>query len=102
MQKYPFLHIDAFTTRPFEGNPCAVILDADDLDEATMQAVAVEMNLSETAFVMKSQIADFGARYFTPAAEIPLAGLPPSPSPGRCLKRVACRWTAPDPLLPWS
>lgn len=74
--RYPFLQIDAFTTTPLSGNPCAVLLDADDLDDATMLALAREMNLSETAFVRRSIIADFGARYFTPAKEIPLAGHP--------------------------
>ena len=42
----------------------------------TMQAIALEMNLSETAFVLRSEVADFRARYFTPAEEIPLAGHP--------------------------
>ena len=76
MPKLPFLQIDAFTTRPLAGNPCAVILDADDLDVATMQAVARENNLSETAFVLRLEVADFRARYFTPAEEVPLAGHP--------------------------
>ena len=76
MPTYPFMQVDAFTDRPLGGNPCAVILDADDLDEATMLAVAREMNLSETAFVRRSSVADFGVRYFTPAEEIPLAGHP--------------------------
>ena len=68
--------VDAFTVRPLAGNPCAVIFDADELDEFTMQALAREMNLSETAFVRRSRLADFGVRYFTPAEEIPLAGHP--------------------------
>lgn len=76
MPSYPFMQVDAFTDRPLGGNPCAVILDADDLDEDTMLAVAREMNLSETAFVRRSTVADFGVRYFTPAEEIPLAGHP--------------------------
>lgn len=76
MPKYPFLQIDAFTTHVLEGNPCAVVLDADDLDDATMQAIAREMNLSETAFVRQSQVANFGVRYFTTTEEIPLAGHP--------------------------
>lgn len=76
MPTYPFMQIDAFTDHPLSGNPCAVILDADELDEATMLAVAREMNLSETAFVRRSTAADFGVRYFTPAEEIPLAGHP--------------------------
>ncbi len=76
MKTYPFWQVDAFTNYPLGGNPCAVVLDADDLDEATMLAIAREMNLSETAFVRRSQQADFGVRYFTPAEEIPLAGHP--------------------------
>ncbi len=72
----PFLQVDAFTDRPLHGNPCAVVLDADALDAAQMLAIAREMNLSETAFVRRSERADFGARYFTPAEEIPLAGHP--------------------------
>src|SRR5512134_1383206 len=70
------MQIDAFTDRPLSGNPCAVVLDADNLDEAEMLAIAREMNLSETAFVRRSERADFGVRYFTPAEEIPMAGHP--------------------------
>lgn len=76
MTVLPFLQVDAFSDRPLGGNPCAVVLDADGLDPATMQAVAREMNLSETSFVRTSARADVGARYFTPAAEIPMAGHP--------------------------
>ena len=76
LRRFPLLQVDAFTCRPLQGNPCAVVLDADDLDAATMQSIALEMNLSETAFVMRSEVADFRARYFTPADEIPLAGHP--------------------------
>jgi trans-2,3-dihydro-3-hydroxyanthranilate isomerase len=76
MAKYPFLWVDAFTAEALGGNPCAVVLDADDLGDGAMQAIAREMNLSETAFVRRSRVADFGARYFTPAEEIPLAGHP--------------------------
>ena len=79
MPQLPFLWIDAFTDQPLAGNPCAVVLDTDDLDEAMMQAIAREMNLSETAFVMHSAIADFRARYFTPTEEIPWPDIPPSP-----------------------
>ncbi|MFN8494103.1 MAG: PhzF family phenazine biosynthesis protein [Caldilineaceae bacterium] len=73
---YPFMQVDAFTTTPLGGNPCAIVFEADALDAPTMQAIAREMNLSETAFVLRSQIADVRARYFTPEAEIPLAGHP--------------------------
>jgi len=76
MAGFPFMQIDAFTNRPLSGNPCAVIFEADSLEEDTMLAIAREMNLSETAFIKRSSIADFGARYFTPAEEIPLAGHP--------------------------
>ncbi|CAG0930447.1 trans-2,3-dihydro-3-hydroxyanthranilate isomerase [Thermoflexales bacterium] len=73
---YPFMQIDAFTATRLGGNPCAIIFDADDLNDETRLAIAREMNLSETSFVVKSEVADFGARYFTPAEEIPLAGHP--------------------------
>ena len=76
MLKLTILQIDVFTNTPLEGNPCAVILGADDLDDETMMAIAREMNLSETAFVVNSKVADVGVRYFTPAEEIPLAGHP--------------------------
>jgi trans-2,3-dihydro-3-hydroxyanthranilate isomerase len=76
MPTYPYALVDAFTSHALGGNPCAVIFDADTLDVATMQAIAREMNLSETAFVLRSEVADVRARYFTPAEEIPLAGHP--------------------------
>jgi trans-2,3-dihydro-3-hydroxyanthranilate isomerase len=76
MAHYSLLQVDAFTTQPLSGNPCAIVFDADDLDDRSMLAIAREMNLSETAFVVRSAIADFGVRYFTPAEEIPLAGHP--------------------------
>ncbi len=76
MATYPFLQVDAFTSDPLGGNPCAVILDADELSAQTMQAIAQEQNLSETAFVLRSDRANFRARYFTPSEEIPLAGHP--------------------------
>jgi trans-2,3-dihydro-3-hydroxyanthranilate isomerase len=76
MPVYPFMQVDAFTNQPLGGNPCAILFDTDDMDETTMQAIAREMNLSETAFVRRSNVADFGVRYFTPAEEIPLAGHP--------------------------
>lgn len=76
MATYSFMQIDAFTQRPLAGNPCAVIFDADELSHSQRLAIAKEMNLSETAFIQQSQVADFGARYFTPSEEIPLAGHP--------------------------
>jgi predicted PhzF superfamily epimerase YddE/YHI9 len=51
----PLFQVDAFTDRPFSGNPAAVCLVAEDRDDVWMQAVAAEMNLSETAFLRKRQ-----------------------------------------------
>lgn len=76
MPTYEMLQVDSFTDHPLAGNPCAVIFDTDEMNDATMLSIAKEMNLSETAFVLQSQAADFGVRYFTPAEEIPLAGHP--------------------------
>jgi len=76
LKSYPFFHIDAFTAKAFGGNPCAVLLDTDDLTEREMLQVASEMNLPETAFARKSQKANFGLRFFTPAEEVPMAGHP--------------------------
>ena len=70
------MQVDAFTRIPLGGNPCAIVFDADELSDDTMQALAREMNLSETAFVLRSDVADVRARYFTPSEEIPLAGHP--------------------------
>ncbi len=69
--------VDAFTSQRFAGNACAVVLDARGLDDATMQALARETNLSETSFVFPGDgEADFVVRYWTPMGEIPLAGHP--------------------------
>jgi len=76
MPTYDFMQVDAFTTYPLGGNPCAIVFHADDLTDEQMQAITVENNLSETSFVMASEKADFRVRYFTPAAEIPFAGHP--------------------------
>jgi trans-2,3-dihydro-3-hydroxyanthranilate isomerase len=76
MPVYPFMQVDAFSDNPLGGNPCAILFDTDDLDSETMLAIARENNLSETAFVRRSQKADFAATYFTPAMEIPFAGHP--------------------------
>jgi trans-2,3-dihydro-3-hydroxyanthranilate isomerase len=76
MPRFPFYWIDAFTEVPLGGNPCVVVLDADGLTADQMQALARETNLSETAFVLRSERADFGARYFTPQGELPFAGHP--------------------------
>lgn len=58
--------VDAFTSERFGGNPAGVVLDADELDEATMRKITRELNLSETAFVLPSKKGTFQLRYFTP------------------------------------
>jgi trans-2,3-dihydro-3-hydroxyanthranilate isomerase len=76
MATYSLYQVDAFTTQPLKGNPCAVVFDCADLNDDTMLAIAREMNLSETSFVWRMEDGRFRARYFTPAEEIPLAGHP--------------------------
>jgi PhzF family phenazine biosynthesis protein len=66
--------VDAFTDRPFAGNPAAVCLLAEQAPDTWMQSVAREMNLSETAFVRKQAEGDFGLRWFTPVKEVRLCG----------------------------
>lgn len=76
MMRLPIVQIDAFADRPFTGNPAAVMpLDAW-LDDAVLQAIAQENNLSETAFLVKDATgaADYELRWFTPAAEVVLCG----------------------------
>src|SRR5271170_5860818 len=69
----PLFHVDAFTDKPFAGNPAAVCLLAEWKDDAWLQHVAGEMNLSETAFLVKN--ADgFDLRWFTPKVEVDLCG----------------------------
>jgi trans-2,3-dihydro-3-hydroxyanthranilate isomerase len=73
-----YFTLDVFTAQRFAGNPLAVVLEADGLDTATMQAVAREFNLPETVFVFPAQSAGHRARLriFTPARELPFAGHP--------------------------
>jgi PhzF family phenazine biosynthesis protein len=72
----PFFQVDAFADRPLTGNPAAVMPLERWLDDALMQAIAIENNLSETAFTVPSDSdgADFDLRWFTPAAEVDLCG----------------------------
>lgn len=76
MRSYSLYQVDAFTTKPLCGNPCAVVFDCADLSDKLMLGIAKEMNLSETSFVWRMDDGRFRARYFTPAEEIPLAGHP--------------------------
>jgi PhzF family phenazine biosynthesis protein len=72
----PFFQVDAFADRPLTGNPAAVMPLERWLDDATMQAIAAENNLSETAFTVPSERddADYDLRWFTPTAEVELCG----------------------------
>jgi PhzF family phenazine biosynthesis protein len=70
----PLFHVDAFTARPFAGNPAAVCLLPAWPDARWLQGVAAEMNLSETAFLVQQQGAGFDLRWFTPKVEVDLCG----------------------------
>ncbi|KAB2913134.1 MAG: PhzF family phenazine biosynthesis protein [Hyphomicrobiaceae bacterium] len=85
--------LDVFTDRRLSGNPLAVVLDADGLDGAHMQAIAREFNLSETIFVLKAENPAHTARVriFTPAAELPFAG---HPTVGCAALLAELRWPA--------
>jgi len=71
-----FVQIDAFASRPFEGNPAAVMLLDAWLDDATLQAIAMEHNLAETAFLVArdDDAADYDLRWFTPTVEVAMCG----------------------------
>ncbi|MEA4849166.1 MAG: PhzF family phenazine biosynthesis protein [Clostridiaceae bacterium] len=66
--------VDAFTSIPFGGNPAGVVTDAAALSDELKQKIAMEMNLSETAFVSPSKVADFKVQFFTPRFEVDLCG----------------------------
>jgi trans-2,3-dihydro-3-hydroxyanthranilate isomerase len=74
---YQYVVADVFTSTPLEGNPVAVLTDAQGLPPARMQQITREFNLSETVFVLPAEEgADARVRIFTPAAELPFAGHP--------------------------
>src|SRR5688572_31810551 len=73
MSSLKITQVDAFTDAPFAGNPAAVCLLPAARDEAWMRAVAREMNLSETAFLVRREDG-FDLRWFTPAVEVDLCG----------------------------
>ena len=78
MKQQHYFLVDVFTDQPFGGNPLAVFPDARGLTSETMQALAKELNLSESTFVLPAQDAahDYRVRIFTPAVELPMAGHP--------------------------
>ncbi|HYL87574.1 MAG TPA: PhzF family phenazine biosynthesis protein [Burkholderiales bacterium] len=71
-----FKQVDAFSDKPFRGNPVAVVLDGRGLDTAEMQHIARWTNLSETTFLLPSRKADYRLRIFSPGQELPFAGHP--------------------------
>jgi trans-2,3-dihydro-3-hydroxyanthranilate isomerase len=77
-RSYRYLHYDVFTGHLFGGNQLAVVLDGRGLSTELMQAIAKEMNFSETTFVLPAETADTDARLriFTPGEELPTAGHP--------------------------
>jgi PhzF family phenazine biosynthesis protein len=69
----PIFHVDAFTDRPFAGNPAAVCFLAQERPDGWLQNIAREMNLAETAFLRGSQ-EHWSLRWFTPSTEVDLCG----------------------------
>ena len=69
----PIYQVDAFTDQPFCGNPAAVCILTEPADAIWMQALAKEMNLSETAFLW-SEADGYRLRWFTPVVEVDLCG----------------------------
>ena len=76
--KRRFMQLDVFSRQPMGGNPLAVIVDSEELDDAAMRAFARWTNLSETAFLLPPTVAhaDYRVRIFTPRQELPFAGHP--------------------------
>jgi PhzF family phenazine biosynthesis protein len=71
--RVPIFQVDAFATRRFSGNPAAVIPLQSFLEDSVLQAIALENNLAETAFLVR-QGPEWQLRWFTPAVEVPLCG----------------------------
>jgi PhzF family phenazine biosynthesis protein len=70
----PITIVDAFTDQPFAGNPAGIVLLEEPASEAWMQAVAAEVNLAETAFLVPRPDGDHDLRWFTPTVEVDLCG----------------------------
>lgn len=72
--KLPLITINAFATEPFSGNPAAVCLLENWIEDSLMQAIAAQNNIAETAFLVKTGSGSYKIRWFTPAVEVPLCG----------------------------
>lgn len=68
------LHFDVFTSQPGKGNPAGIVLLPEGMDSNAMQAIAASTDFNDTAFIMPSEVADFGIRYFSPRKEVDLCG----------------------------
>lgn len=73
---HKFDWVDAFTDTPFGGNGCVVVHDADDISVEDRTRLVQETSLSECAYIVRSDVADFGARYYLTEREILMAGHP--------------------------
>src|SRR5262245_38387158 len=71
---WQIFQVDSFTERPFAGNPAGVCVLASPADEGWMQAVAAEMNVAETAFLVPRPDGAYDLRWFTPTLEVDLCG----------------------------
>jgi PhzF family phenazine biosynthesis protein len=93
-----FMQMDVFSRQPMRGNPLAVVIDGDGLDEADMRAFARWTNLSETAFLLPPTApnADYRVRIFTPRQELPFAG---HPSVGSAYAAIEAGLVAADKTL---
>ena len=76
LRSHRLYQVDAFTTERFAGNPAGVVSDAKGLSDGDMQAIAREMNNSETAFILPPEASDHEVRvrFFTPTTEVPSCG----------------------------
>jgi len=74
MPKLPFYQIDAFASRAFEGNQACVMPLEEFLPDATLQTIAAENNVAETAYIVRTGETSWNLRWFTPAVEVPLCG----------------------------
>lgn len=74
MKSIKVYHYDAFSREPNKGNPAGVVLNGDELTESEMQEIALQVGFNETAFPVKSEVADLRIRFFTPGHEMNLCG----------------------------
>ncbi|NJM91936.1 MAG: PhzF family phenazine biosynthesis protein [Rhodospirillaceae bacterium] len=95
MTQLRYAVVDVFAEAPLQGNPAAIVFDADALDGARMQAIAREFNLSETAFILKPKDAENTAhvRLFTPLTKCRSPAIPISAPPLRWRTIARCAVT---------